>query len=100
MAKHTIKERLERGLAALGWTKEAASGYRIAGWRHAEHKTKIFVGENGSFRAGESKSKSHSLNFGHMRGLYGKVLAAGDAALAATPSARRNAALDEFTEAT
>ena len=100
MARNTIKERLEAGLTALGWRKEQSGGARVAGWTHVNYKTKIFVGDNGGFRAGQSKSQSHSVCFAGVHPFYTQCLVAGDKALAATPQARHASALDEFTEAT
>ena len=97
MARNTIKERLEAGLTALGWRKEASTGHRTSGWTKAGDISKIFVGENGGFRAGRCKSQSHSIQY---TPFYEQTLAAGDAAIAATPRAKRDSALNEFTEAT
>lgn len=82
-AKHTFAERLERGLQALGWTRDWTDKSRYAAWAKAGELQKLFTGPSGALRKGECASRSYSIGDPtRQTGPYAQLLEAGDKALA------------------
>lgn len=76
MAKRTIRERLEAGLMAEGWTRDfSARTGRYSVWKRADDLTRMYVGRSGALRRGRTASGSFCVSDqGRAR-----ILARGDA---------------------
>lgn len=84
MSKHTYKERLEAGLAAYGFVRDAArSTSKYTAWtRGRPNDAYRFVGTSGAFRVGATATNSHSVGCpSNKTERYMALLAKGDAAL-------------------
>ena len=73
--KRTLKERLEAGLAQLGYKRvPERDTTKLRAWQK-EGERRVFVGVNGALRAGIIASESYSLSYSPF---YMKVLEAGN----------------------